>query len=370
MRTAKAPVIPPGAFRAAVLKWYGRHKRDLPWRRTSDPYAIWVSEIMLQQTTVNAVIPYYEKWLRLFPDPAALARTPLRRVLRTWQGLGYYARARNMRRTAKEIVARFGGAFPADYENLRKLPGFGPYTAAAIMSLAFGRPFPVVEANVRRIMMRLWGIGGEAAARVDQALLRTLETLISRRSPGRFNQALMELGALVCRPRNPSCLVCPVQSGCAALRRGEQEIIPAPRKRPTKEIEAVVAVIRSGDKVLIQKRPSTGLLADLWEFPGGKREPGESLLAALKREILEELGVEIPRARPLLTVRHAYTQYRVILHAYECRIAAEDAVRISRSTDRGSRRWVSIRALRNYPFPSGSAKIVRCLEGRLRSYRS
>jgi A/G-specific adenine glycosylase len=275
--------------------------------------------------------------------------------------LGYYARARNMHRAAKEIVFRFGGKIPADRETLRSLPGFGPYTAAAVLSIVARKPYPVVDANVRRVMMRLQGIRGQADARHDRRILSTLETLISRRAPGRFNQALMELGALVCRSGNPLCLACPVQAFCTAFRSGTQETIPAPKKTSTTKVEAVVAVIREGDKVLIQKRPPTGLLAGLWEFPGGKRKPGETLRAALVREIGEELGVELAEVRPLITVKHAYTRFQVTLRAYDCRVRPEDMDCLREKTVKTPRRWVSVRALRHYPFPSGSFKIVQSL---------
>ncbi|MBM3311201.1 MAG: A/G-specific adenine glycosylase [Candidatus Aminicenantes bacterium] len=349
-------------FRTSILRWYASRKRDLPWRRTSDPYAIWVSEVMLQQTTVSAVIPYYEKWRRLFPDIGTLARAPLQKVLRAWQGLGYYARARNMHRAAREVVRRFGGRLPAEAAALRALPGFGPYTTAAVLSISAGRPVPVVEANVRRVMMRLLGIRGRAEAKHDRRILVVLEEAISRRAPGRFNQAMMELGALVCRSGNPLCLACPIQAFCAAYKAGTQERIPAPKQTSTIKVEAVVAVIRRGGKVLIQKRPPTGLLAGLWEFPGGKLKPGESLRAALAREIREELGIGLAGVRPLITVQHAYTQYEVTLHAYEGRVRAADLSRLRKRPDGLPRRWVSPAALGRYPFPSGSAKIIRFLE--------
>lgn len=357
-------MTPAGDFRKSLLKWYTAHRRDLPWRRTSDPYAVWISEVMLQQTTVNAVIPYYERWLRLFPDVEALARSPLQRVLRAWQGLGYYARARNLHRAAKKIVKRFEGRLPGDAAALRTLPGFGPYTTAAVLSIAFGKPLPVIEANVRRVMMRLLGIRGKAETGRDQWIRPALEGLISRRAPGRFNQAMMELGALVCRPRSPLCPACPVQGKCRAFRLGIQEVVPTPKRISTTKGEAVVAVIRDRGKVLIQQRPPTGLLAGLWEFPGGKREPGETLRAALAREMREELGAEPVEARPLLTVEHSFTRFVITLHAYECRLRAEDMERLRKKSANPPRRWVSLGALRRYPFPSGSAKVIRHLESK------
>jgi len=343
---------PSPGFTKDLLRWYGRHRRNLPWRETSDPYAIWVSEIMLQQTTVQTVIPYYERWLALFPDLGSLAQSPLKKVLKAWQGLGYYARARNMRQAAQVLIKRYDGRFPSRYEELRKLPGFGPYTTAAVLSLVFDLPYPVLDANVRRVVMRLARISGEPDAKKDKLLMERLLGWIPRKKPGLFNQAMMELGALVCRPRSPLCLLCPVSSFCRAYEAGEQEVIPSPKKRSVTNIEAVVGIICKDGKYLIQKRPSSGLLADLWEFPGGKREPGETLMEALRRELREELGVEVAAARPLITVRHAYTRFQVKLHAYECRLKSDP------KTDPKRRRWVSLRALRRYPFPSGSARIV------------
>ena len=307
---------------------------------------------MLQQTTVNAVIPYYERWLEAFPDVRTLARAPLRKVLKAWQGLGYYARARNLHAAAKIIVKEHGGVFLRDREIVRRLPGFGPYTTAAVLSLAFGEPLPVIDANVRRIVMRLAGIHGKADSDKDTAIMAHILDVFPPKKPGAFNQALMELGALVCRPRSPQCFACPVTAFCGAYKTGEQDIIPAPVKRNSRRIEAVVAVIERNGKILIQKRPSTGLLADLWEFPGGKREPGETLEEALVREVREELGVKVRDARRLVTVQHAYTEYRVTLHAFACDIVGEP------KADPKRLRWVAPKDLRRYPFPSGTARIL------------
>ncbi len=339
-----------------MLLWFQAHKRPLPWRKTRDPYKIWVSEIMLQQTTVGAVVPYYEKWLKRFPDIKSLARAPLQQVLKAWQGLGYYQRARNLHRAAKMLVQEKSGKFPNRYEELRALPGFGAYTTAAVLSLAFNQPYPVVDANVRRVLMRIYGICGEAGAKHDKILLDRLMPYFPKKYAGTFNQALMELGTLVCKPRNPLCLLCPVQTLCLAFERGEQEVIPRPKKRTSHKIEAVVAIIRRDGKFLLQKRPSTGLLAGLWEFPGGKKKAGESLKAALAREIREELVAEVKQAKFFMIVKHAYTQFEVMLHAYECTLKGEPTLK------RNSHRWVGLRSLQKYPFPSGSAKIVNALK--------
>ena len=313
---------------------------------------------MLQQTTVPAVIPHYERWLKVFPDMRSLARAPLRKVLREWQGLGYYQRARNLHDAAKTIVREYGGRIPDDEQTLRRLPGFGPYTTAAVLSLVYGKPQPVIDANVRRVLMRILGLRGTAEAKGDKTLRAFLETVFSKDSPGNFNQAMMELGALVCRSRNPQCLACPVREFCRAARDGTQEIIPQPRTLGLAKIEAVVAVIEKDGRILIQKRPAGGLLAGLWEFPGGKVEPGESLTAALRREVREELGAEIKNVRRLTTVQHAYTRFQVTLHAYSGKLRDKD-FRMG-----PHRRWVTLSTIGHYPLPSGSVKIVDFLAGR------
>jgi A/G-specific adenine glycosylase len=313
---------------------------------------------MLQQTTVQAVIPDYERWLRIFPDLPSLARAPLRRVLREWQGLGYYERARNLREAAARFVREQGGTLPRDASELRRMPGFGPYTTAAVLSLAYGQPLPVIDANVRRVVMRLLGIRGKAEARQDPAVREFLASVFPKDRPGDFNQAMMELGALVCRSRSPQCLACPVRPACRAAREGAQEIIPEPKTLRLEKREVVVAVIERNGLILIQQRPPGGLLAGLWEFPGGKVEPGETLTGALRREIREELGVGIQSVRRLTTVRHAYTRFEVTLHAYACGIGEQGLAPGPR------RRWVRLEALRRYPLPSGSVKIVDFLARR------
>lgn len=311
---------------------------------------------MLQQTTVAAVLPYYKRWLEAFPDVFALARAPLQKVLKAWEGLGYYDRARRLHRAARILCQERAGSIPRTYADLRRLPGFGPYITAAVLSLSYGQPFPVLDANVRRVLMRLKKIPGGSGLAMDAALRRHLDEMIDRDHPAVFNQAMMELGALVCRPRNPLCLQCPVHRFCAAFECGEQEVTPPPRKKRTAKIETAVGVIESNGKFLIQKRPSPGLMAGFWEFPGGKRERGESPKEALQREIREELGVSVNKASLLLKVRHAYTRFQVTLYAYEtslCKIPRLDVK---------THRWVSRRDLKRYPFPSGNAKIIKFLE--------
>jgi A/G-specific adenine glycosylase len=250
----------------------------------------------------------------------------------------------------------YGCIVPDKYEDLIALPGLGPYIAAAVLSIAYGKPFPLLDANVRRVMMRLAGIHGKFSPRTDKILLDRIRTIFPTRNGGDFNQAMMELGALVCRSRNPSCLLCPVQRFCLAFKRGEQEVIPTPKKRNCQKIETVVGIIRDGRRYLIQKRPPHGLMAGLWEFPGGKKEKGETLRRTLHRELREELSADVKKEKLLLKVRHAYTRFQVTLFAFECELAGPPELK------KGSHLWVSLRAMKGYPFPSGSAKIVRFLE--------
>jgi len=309
---------------------------------------------MLQQTTVKAGLPYFRKWEKLFPDVESLSRAPLQKVLKAWQGLGYYQRAKNLHKASQIIKEKFEGQIPSDYDELKKLSGVGPYTTAAVLSFAFDKSYPVVDANVRRVIMRLRRIQHQDSAN-DKVLISFLESYLPQKKSGFFNQALMELGALVCRPKNPRCLLCPITEYCKAYQAGEQEVIPPPKLRNYQKIEAVIGIIWKNDKLLIQKRPSKGLLADLWEFPGGKRVPGESLEQALDREIKEELSAEVAEKNFLAKVHHAYTQFQVALYAYECRLKYEP--RLNRK-----HRWVTLRALRRYAVPSGSAKIINFLE--------
>lgn len=348
------PQINKNYFIKHLIRWYGKHARPLPWRETQDPYKIWISEIMLQQTTVNTVIPYYERWIKVFPDIAAVAEAPLEKILNIWQGLGYYQRARNIHRSAKIITQKFNGIVPSTPESLRALPGFGPYTIGAVLSIAFHIPFPIIDANIRKVFMRLLALKGKASGKQDKKILPVLEEMLPLKNIHIFNQALMELGALVCRHKEPLCIQCPLKKCCLAYEKGIQEIIPETEKKALKNITAVVALIRKKNTYFIQKRPSKGLLADLWEFPGGKVEKNESLQQALSREIREELNVSITSCMEIMKVQHFYTQFRVHLHAFKCRVHPMP------KTD-AAHQWVSLKSLADIPMPSGNAKIIENL---------
>ncbi len=334
----------------------------MPWRGTPDPYRIWVSEIMLQQTTVAAVVPYYERFVAAFPTVATLAAAPPDAVMRLWEGLGYYSRARNLHMAAKIVVARHGGGLPSAAPELEALPGIGRSTAGAIASIAFGRDEPVLDGNVRRVVSRLLGIGGDLARSASRrALWEASRSLIL---PGKGREtalALMDLGNLVCTPRGPRCDDCPIRGACRARREGRADEIPLKvRKGPLPRHDVVVAVIEDAKgRILIVRRPDEGLLGGLWAFPGGKREEGETLEAALAREIAGDLGVGIAVGGKLGTVPHAYTHYRVTLHAYRCR-PSRGVPRVSRDV-----KWIPPARLADYALPRSNRKIADLLAGAL-----
>jgi A/G-specific adenine glycosylase len=308
-------------LRRQLLSWFQRHQRDLPWRRTRDPYAIWVSEIMLQQTQVGTVIPYFERFLAAFPTVAALARAQEEDVLRLWEGLGYYRRARHLYQAARQVVAEYDGAIPKDPDALRQLPGLGRYSVGAILSLAFDLRLPIVEANSRRVLCRLFGYRGDPLRGAGARWLwQVAEEILPRRRVGDFNQALMELGALVCFPAAPRCSSCPVAKLCVARQQGLQERIPPRPPSPTMiEMEEVAVVVRRGRRVLLVQRPAAASRwASMWEFPHGpasRREPRSSA-RVLARELT---GVDVDIERPLLTLRHAVTRHRIRIDCFSGR---------------------------------------------------
>ncbi|MDQ7039796.1 MAG: A/G-specific adenine glycosylase [Rhodothermus sp.] len=340
-----------------LIDWYHQHARDLPWRRTSDPYRIWVAEIMLQQTRVDQVGPYYERFLKTFPSVEALAAASLDDVLRCWEGLGYYARARNLHRAARQIVAQHGGRLPETYRALRRLPGIGPYTAAAVASIAFGEPRAVLDGNVLRVLTRVLAIADDIRSSATRSALQEVaDMLIPPEAPGTFNQALMELGATVCTPARPRCSECPLRTVCQAYALGTPTDFPVQAPRPSvPHYDVALGILfNEAEAVLIQRRPEHGLLGGLWEFPGGKREPGESLEAACARELYEELGVQVAVGPCLAKVRHAYTHFRVTLYAFRCTLKAGEPC----SRTGLPLRWVPLNELDRYAFPRANRRLI------------
>jgi A/G-specific adenine glycosylase len=306
-----------------LLSWYGRNQRSLPWRKTRDPYRIWISEIMLQQTQVDTVIPYYHRFLKTFPTVSSLARAPLQNVLKVWENLGYYSRAKNLHAAAKVIVEKFGGRIPDNLEEIKKLPGVGEYTAGAILSIAYGKSLPAVDGNVRRIVCRLFAIRKPMGNTREQKQLHKLaSSLIPVKRPGDFNQALMDLGATICKAKNPDCSCCPIGHICQARLHDLQNVLPITKKASTiPHRQAVAAVIHNSKGMLLfVQRPSSGLLASLWKLPGGFVQDGENAKNSLKRSVKEELGISIRPGKPLTSVDHTYSHFRITLQAYECRL--------------------------------------------------
>jgi A/G-specific adenine glycosylase len=317
-RSAPAPEAPEAgrisAIREPLLAWYGRERRELPWRRTKDPYAIWLSEVMLQQTQVATVIPYWERFLARFPTVQALAAAPLEDVLAAWRGLGYYSRARNLHRAAQEVVARFGGRLPSSAEALLTLPGFGRYTAGAVASIAFGEQAPLVDGNVARVLSRLFEVEGLPGDRAREARLWALAgALVQGERPGDLNQALMEHGATVCRPESPLCLLCPVRGACLAFQHGRvDELPPAKVRAAPKRLTLALAVWPHEDTLLFARRAEKGLFGGLWELPAAEVEPEAPDTTAAER-LSESLGVPVAAKAALGTVQRQLTHRALTL---------------------------------------------------------
>lgn len=329
---------PPAAskLRSRLLSWYRTHGRDLPWRGTQEPYSVWVSEVMLQQTRVETVIPYYESFMRRFPALKDLADASFEDVLKAWENLGYYSRARHLHEAARIVVRDLGGRMPRNRGEMIKLPGVGAYTAGAILSIAYGERVPAVDGNVRRVLSRIYALREPLA---DPAMIARLEQtaarLVPKRDPGRFNQALMDLGATVCTPRRPVCADCPVRHQCRAFESGLQQEIPVKVRRRSSPIrQMTAALIRDrSDRLLLVRRPDRGLLAGLWGLPGGEVLRGEAPQSAVLRSVLGSLDLRLKILRPMGLIEHAYTHFRIVLHAFEC------APKSPRSSDPDGGKW-------------------------------
>ncbi len=342
-----------------LRSWFLRHQRDLPWRRDRDPYRIWVSEVMLQQTQAATVIPYFEKFLRAFPTVADLAAADEQAVLRQWEGLGYYRRARDLHRAAREIIARYNGEFPDDPIDLGRLPGLGRYTCNAVLSQAFDRRLPILEANSQRVLSRVFGRADDPrlpAAR--RWLWQAAEEILPKRDVGTFNQAIMELGALVCTPTTPRCSHCPLAARCMARELGQQESIPARTPPPENiAIQEVAVVVCRGPEVLFVQRPPDGRWAGMWEFPHGPLLEKESHEAAVARLLHELTGLHAKVGSELLTIRHTITRYRITLTCFEAEFAGGEFQ--SRFYAEG--RWLALADLVAYPVSSPQRRLARFL---------
>ena len=347
-----------------LLRWYDANARSLPWRSDPTPYKVWVSEIMLQQTQVETVIPYFQRFMERFPDLPSLAHADESDVLQVWEGLGYYSRARNLHNAARTILDDHAGQIPADVAALKSLPGIGAYTAGAIASIAFGAHEPALDANIRRVTIRLMDLHEPPDGETDRRLWEFAREVLPDTRVGDYNQALMDLGSAVCTPVTPHCQLCPLKGECLAFQRGTQNELPL--RKPKAKVPhklVVAAVITRGDEVLLARRPADGMLGNLWEYPGGSVPEGTSDLPGALLVLLEaRFGISAEVKTLLGTFKHAYTHFRITLHALSCELA--DA---NRSLLPPGFAWVEISSLSTYPMGKVARQISRRLENGLES---
>ena len=367
--TKKAEQI--AALRDAVhdrlLPWFAVSSRDLPWRKNRTPYRVWVSEIMLQQTRVDTVINYYRRWMTRFPSWRSLAQAPQSDVLKQWEGLGYYSRARNLHKAAKIVCDDYRGRLKtADAESssrlrfLKQFPGIGDYTAAAIASLAFGEDAAVVDGNVIRVLSRLFAYGGDTKSTAGKKKIQAwADALLVAGRAGEFNESVMELGALICLPVAPKCADCPLQGVCQAFEKGMPENYPnAAKKKMLPHITVGAAVtVNSRGEVLIAQRLEGDMLGGLWEFPGGKLEPEETIEECVARELKEELGINVRVGERLMTVKHTYSHFKMTMHVYFTKIKTGRP----RTIHCADFRWVKIPNLGTFAYSKADLQVVEKL---------
>jgi len=347
-----------------LLSWYAAHRRRLPWRETSDPYAIWVSEVMLQQTRVDTAIAYYLRFMERFPTVSRLAQADIQEVLKLWEGLGYYSRARNLHRAAGIVVARFNGSVPDDPSAFRSLPGVGDYIAAAVLSIAFNQVLPVVDGNVKRVLSRLleidFPVNRSGSHKVFQ---EPAGELICPKQPADYNQAIMELGALICRPKSPDCGSCPLADGCRAYRKGRTDSYP--KRDPSKAVphrRLAIAVIQKKGKILVVQRQLEGFLGGLWEFPAVPAGSRATATADVESKLKAEIGLTVSVERHLTRIRHAYTHFKLTGEVFLCRYTA-GRVRLNSAR---SHRWISFGTLSTLPLHKANHKFLDVLESALK----
>lgn len=347
-----------------LLPWFDANQRAMPWRKRRTPYRVWISELMLQQTRVAQAIPYYHRFMRRFPSLKKLAEAPQSEVLKAWEGLGYYSRARNLHKAALLIRERHNGRFPKDPQEIAKLPGVGPYTTAAIGSLAFNHDLAVVDGNVMRVLARLRAIKDDIAQPATKKIFQELaDQLLIEGEAGRFNEAIMELGATICLPQNPSCDACPLSSDCQARLTDKVDAYPVKRKKgPVPHIVVGAAVVQNRrGEVLVAQRREDQMLGGLWEFPGGKIEKNETIEQGVVRELQEELGVSITLGKKIVAVNHAYTHFTMKMHTFWAVIKSGEPVAIECQ----SFRWMEPDRLRDLPFSKADLKVIDAIEANL-----
>lgn len=346
-------------FQKKLTTWYHPNKRNLPWRDTNDPYRIWVSEVMLQQTQVVKVLDYYQRFIARYPAITDLAQSDLAEVLKLWEGMGYYARARNLHKAAQAIVAETGGVIPAEYEAFRKLPGVGDYIAAAVLSIAHNSPFAVVDGNVKRVLARLFLIDRPANdSKAVKVYKHYADALLNPGDASNHNQAMMELGAIICRPQQPLCAECPVHNFCKAYITKQQDMYPVKAvSKQTPEHHIAVGIIRQRNEFLIIRRPLQGLLGGLWEFPGGKIDGSGNIESQLIQLVLQKTGLTVDITGHLTQIKHAYSHFKIIMDVYTCTYR-DGHVKLTGPIDF---RWISASAIDQFAFHSANHKFFHLL---------
>jgi A/G-specific adenine glycosylase len=340
----------------SLLRWFKKNGRDLPWRKTRDPYTIWVSEIMLQQTQVATMIPYYQKFLKSFPSVRYLARADLSKVLQVWEGLGYYSRARNLHHTSKIISTHFRGKIPDNIKDLLSLPGIGRYTAGAILSIAYNKEAPILDGNVKRVLSRLFAISGDPREkRIEEHLWHLSASLIPKGSACSFNQGLMDLGAELCTPKGPQCHRCPLRQFCKGkASKNPERYPPKAVKKKIPHVEAIAVVVQKDGKVLLNQRPPKGLLGGLWEFPNWKSEEKRRL--RLRNHIKKEMGMKVKIKEPIGVFQQTYSHFKLTLHVFSCEVM----------DGRGKGKWVAIGNLHLFPMSRIHRRIAQMIDGEIR----
>jgi len=341
-----------------LLRWYDQNNYEFPWRNCNDPYKTWISEVMLQQTQVKTARPYFDKWMSHFPTVIDVANSDIDIILKYWEGLGYYSRAHNIKKASDIICNTMKSKLPND-ERLKDLPGIGDYMYGAIMSIAFNRPLPAIDGNVKRVFSRLLCKNFESTQDIRE-LKEYIESKIHNKRPGCFNQAIMDLGREICKPQNPVCEKCPISKFCKAYKNNT--ISTYPIKKKLKKIplfDVVVGYIQNQqEKFIITKRPKEKMLGGLWELPGGKRESGESLKSSLMREIKEELSINIKVDKKIGIIQHSYSHMKIKLHGYYCRVKS-GKIKLNASD---KLEWINFSDINKYSFPTASHKLFKEME--------
>ena len=338
-----------------LIYWYNSNKRELPFRSTKDPYKIWISETMLQQTQMKTVIPFYERWVSALPTIGSVARTNIASLLKLWEGLGYYRRCHNFYQASKIIVEDYKGIVPSDYDSFKGLPGVGDYTAGAVLSISFGIPIPAIDGNVKRVMARLYGF--KHLTRYNSTIIyKALSITLKNVNPSDFNQGLMELGALICTSEFPKCFKCPLSKNCKAYQSTNPTNYPQKKvKSSIPHFNVVAAIIWRGDTFYIQKRSDDKMLGGLWEFPGGKVKKGETLELALLRELKEECNLNARILKKATSIKHRYSHYSITMHCYYCEEKNDKIVSLTNSN------WINKNQISQYSFPKANHKIFNFL---------